>query len=134
MVKTRNLLKNFRFKDYLAIVSILGFFGIFINSIFLIDISGWIDGLLFIIIGIALSAIGGIQYFIKYFKGGLDDTEIMKILTIIVGVTSTLVGIFIFPIKFFEPIQTVPIVNGIKTIISLMAIFVIALDTWIAKK
>lgn len=127
----QNLLKKFEFRDYLAIVSILGFFAIFINSIFLIDIRGWVDGALFIIIGAALSAIGGIRFFIQYFENGLSNREITKVLTVIVGVVSIIVGIFIFPIEAFEALQTVPVINGIKTIISLLAIIVIALDTWV---
>lgn len=123
-----------RFQDFLAIVSILGFLTIFISSIARnIDIGPWVDGFLFILIGTALMVSGGIQFLFKMFEGGLSNREITKLLTILVGIASFIVGIFTFPIQAFASLQTVPIVGGIKTIISALAIIIIIADSWISK-
>lgn len=135
--KKFNILKNIfklKFQDFLAIVSVLGFLTIFISSInTTLDIGPWVDGLLFILIGFALMISGGVQFLFKMFEGGLSSTEITKVLTIIVGVASFLVGIFIFPIEAFASLQTVPIVGGIETIISALAMIIIIVDSWVSK-
>lgn len=131
--KTNNLF-DLNFEDFLAVVSILGFTSIFIDSISQWNAGPWVDGLLFMIIGSALMVSGGIQFVIKYLENGLTNEEITKILTIIVGFISFVVGIFTFPLAAFEPIQAVPIVDGIKTVVSALAIVVIFADTWIARR
>lgn len=123
-----------RFVEFLAIVSIAGFFGIFMTSLAGVDLSAWIEGFFFIVLGIALIISGGIQFIFKYMQGGLTNDEITKIMTIIVGVASLVVGIFTFPIGLFSRIQSIPLVDGVKALVSLLAIIVIAVDTWIGKK
>lgn len=121
------------FLEFLAIVSILGFFTIFINSLIGIDISGWTDGLLFIALGVALMISGGIQFLFYYFRDGLDNEEITKVMTIIVGISSFIIGILTFPIPLFEKAQDIPVVDGVKVLVSILAITIIVVDTWIAK-
>jgi len=135
--KKFNPLKNLaklQFQDFLAVVSVLGFLTIFVASIYsALDIGPWVDGLLFIIIGVALMLSGGVQVLFRMLEDGLTNKEITKILTILVGLTSFLVGIFTFPIDAFRGLQTVPVVGGIKTIISALAIIIIVADSWISK-
>lgn len=122
------------FNDALAVVSILGFLTIFVSSISpTVEIGAWIDGLLFMIIGAVLAIAGGITIVGRYLQNGLTNDEITKMLTILVGITSFIVGIFTFPIQAFEAVQEVPIVGGIKTIISALAIIFIAVDTWVER-
>lgn len=127
-------IEGISFNDALATVSILGFLAIFVSSISPnIEIGAWIDGILFMIIGAVLAISGGITFVFRYFENGLTNDEITKLLTIIVGVTSFIVGIFTFPVQAFEGVRTVPVVGGIKTIISALAIIFIAVDTWVQK-
>lgn len=109
-------------KKYLAIISILGFAGIFFNSSFGWNVDQWIDGLLYVIIGVALMISGGITLFFSYFKDGLDNDEISKILTTLIGVASFLTGLSIF-LNW-----NTPIIIGIRAIVAALAIVIIGSD------
>jgi peptidoglycan/LPS O-acetylase OafA/YrhL len=116
-------LMKFKLEKALAIVSVLGFITIFASAVFEVDVSGYIDSLLFIILGIALFFVGAAKFFV-YFKNGLTPTEINRIVTTIVGVASIITGILIAP--FFN-IQA-NVLDGIKAIIAAIAIVVIVLE------
>jgi len=121
-----------KFITGLALVSIMGFLVILINALTGIDIGEWADGFLFVIIGTSLILLGGIKMFIKYFDDGLDDIEVAKILTIIVGIFSILVGLIVMPIRFLDSLR-VPQLDGIKVIIASLAIVIIIIETWARK-
>ena len=134
MTKNRTFFKEIRFLDFLAIVSIIGFTGIFINSLTGFDLTGWTDGFLFIVLGVALMLSGGVQFLFQYFEDGLTSEEITKLMTIIVGGSAFIVGIFAFPLNIFTGVRQIPLVGGVKTLVSFLAIVVITIDTWVARK
>jgi len=119
-------LKKVKFMTYLAIVSILGFGAILVDSVSGVDISGYVNSLLFIIIGIALVIAGGFTLFFSYFKNGLTTREINKIVTIVVGSASVVTGVLIAP--FFD--FNIVVIEGFKAIISLIAILTIAVEAF----
>ena len=114
-----------RFMTYLAAISILGYLGIIVNVSTGLDVYAWVDALLFMIIGVALSISGGIQLLFEYFKNGLTFEEINKIVTVIIGIASFIVGLLSMPIINI----TFNVVGGVKIIIAVIAIFFIALET-----
>lgn len=114
-------LRNIKFSKFLAVVSIIGLLSIFVSSIpggF--DLSSWANGVLFLVIGFALFVQGGAKFF-AYFENGLTPVELARIVTVVVGVASMATGVLILPIFGFE----LPVLNGIKIIITSIAISVI---------
>ena len=81
------------FMSFLAVVSILGFLVIVLQGLAGIDISSYVQGLIFIIIGVGLAIIGNIRSIINYFDKGINYDEMAHIMTAVVGVFSVLVGL-----------------------------------------
>lgn len=116
--------EKIKFGTYLAIISVIGFLGILITSLTDVDVGGWADALLFLIIGGALMIAGGIKFFIKYFENGLTRSEINRIVTIVVGASAFIVGILTVPFFNIE----YPVIDGIKAIIASIAIITIIVE------
>lgn len=114
-------LRKIKFNTYLGIISILGYTSILVQSAFSIDISGWVDSLLFVLIGISLFISGGYNLIFNYFKGGLTVNEINKIVAVVVGFASIVTGVLTLPIFGIN----VDVFDGFKIIISGVAILVI---------
>lgn len=119
--KRKFQLSKMDFGWYLMVISVLGYFTIFVSALFKIDIGSYVDSFLFLIIGLALMISGSIQLFFKYFKGGLTKTEINRIVSIVVGMTSAIIGIITLP---FIDIQA-DVLDGIKAVIAVIAIITI---------
>jgi hypothetical protein len=122
-MKLRTRLTNIRFTTWLAIVSILGFATILVNSLSGVDIGPWVEGLLFMIIGFALFVMGGAKFFL-YFRGGLTASEVARLVTVVIGVASFFTGVLMLPLFGVE----VVVLNGIKAVIAVIAIAVIAIE------
>ena len=117
-----------RFDTVLAIISMLGFTAIIIEASAGIDVSPLYAAVLFVIMGLALLSSGGYKLFIQYFNEGVTWDELNKIVTVIVGFLSLVLGILLF-----FGIDIVAF-SGVKIIISFIAIFVIALETFFGAK
>ena len=115
-----------KFVTALAIVSILGFLGIMNQSFFGFDSSGYIESFLMLIIGTGLIIEAKIKK-LKSLSRGLTSNNITHLTTVIIGLIAIVAGIFSFP--------TIRIINpcflAIKGIISIIAIAVIIIQTWI---
>ena len=115
-----------KFVTALAIVSILGFLGIMSQSFFGFDSSGYIESFLMLIIGTGLIIEAKIKK-LKSLSRGLTSNNITHLTTVIIGLIAIVAGIFSFP--------TIRIINpcflAIKGIISIIAIAVIIIQTWI---
>lgn len=132
MVKAPRLLKGLkraRFTQFLAIISILGFLSILLFNIAEIKIDDWVDALVFVILGAGLMISGGWRLFFQRFKNGLTRSETNKVVTIVVGFASLLVGILDLPVFML----TFTWMSGVKVIISIIAIIVIAVEAWFGK-
>ncbi len=117
-------IKDIKFTTYLSIISILGFVAIMVQSALDVNIDGWVNSAMFILIGLSLFISGGYHLVFSYFKGGLTVTEVNRIVTVIVGISSIFVGLMTSPIFKVEN----PIINGVKLIISGIAVVVILLE------
>ena len=115
-----------KFVTALAIVSILGFFGIMSQSFFNFDSSEYIESLLMLIIGTGLIIEAKIKK-LKSLSRGLTSNNITHLTTVIIGLIAIIAGIFSFPI-----IRIIhPSFLAIKGIVSIIAIAVIIIQTWI---
>lgn len=115
-----------KFVTALAIVSIVGFLGIISESFFGFDLSEYSEFSLMMVIGIGLIIEAKIKK-LKSLKRGITSNNITHLTTVIIGVIAIIAGIFSFP-----PIRIVnPSFLAIKGIISIIAIAVIMIQTWV---
>jgi len=114
------------FVTVLAIVSIIGFLGIISKTLFLKDIDGIIDSLLMIIIGFGLVLESSLNKLISL-RNGLDSNNFTNLITITIGAIALIIGILNLP--FFK-IEN-PSFFAMKGIISVIAIVIIIIQTWI---
>jgi len=117
-------LADIKFSTYLSVISILGFVTILIQAMAGVDISMWVESALFFLIGLSLFVSGGMHLIFHYIKGGLTSEEVNKIVAVIVGVSSMFVGILTSPAVGIN----YDVFDGIKIVISGVAILVIVLD------
>lgn len=115
---------NVNFDKILGVISILGFITIIVKASAGVDISIWVESLLFMIMGVALFLSGGYKLLLKYFQGGVTWDELNKIVSVVVGFFSMLLGILMIPVFNLD----LTIFNGVKIIIAFIAIFVIGLE------
>ena len=115
-----------KFVTALAIVSILGFFGIVSQSFFNFDSGAYIESFLMLIIGVGLIIEAKVKK-LKSLSKGLTSNNITHLTTVIIGLIAIIAGIFSFP--------TINLANpsfvAIKGIISIIAIAVIIIQIWI---
>lgn len=116
------------FSTFLAVVSIMGFIAVVLNTWTPIDIGVWVDGLIFIIIGIGLAMVGGLFSIREYFRDGLTGEEVSHIITALLGVVAVGVGLVAL-----TPIES-PVADALRGFVALFAIGFIALETWVVKK
>lgn len=128
MVKIVNL-KGARFTQFLAVISILGFLSILLVNIAGIDIGDWVNALVFVILGAGLMISGGWKLFFARFKDGLTKSETNKVVTIVVGFASLLVGLLDLPVFMIQ----FSWMSGVKVIISVIAIVVISVEAWFGR-
>jgi len=114
------------FVTILAIVSILGFVGIISKTLFLKDMDGITDSLLMIIIGVGLVIESSLSKLFSL-KNGIDSNNFTNLITITIGIIAIIVGIIGLP--FFK-IEN-PSFFAMKGIISVIAIVIIIIQTWI---
>ena len=115
-----------KFVTALAVVSILGFFGVVSKSFFDFDSSEYIESFLMLIIGTGLIIEAKVKK-LKSLSRGLTSNNITHLTTVIIGLIAIVAGIFSFPtIKI-----TNPSFLAIKGIISIIAIVVIIIQTWV---
>lgn len=115
-----------KFISILSIVSILGFIGIISQTIFNFNISTYIEALWMLIIGIGIIIEAKLKK-LKSLSERITPNNFTHLTTIVVGSLAIIAGIFSFP---FIRIET-PAFLAIKGIVSIIAIIVIILQTWI---
>ena len=110
----------------LAIVSIIGFASIVTQTIFNYDITAYVEVSLMLIIGVGLIIEARIKK-LKSLERGITSNNITHLTTIVIGVIAILAGIFSIPAIRLEN----PAFLAIKGIMSVIAIIVITIQTWI---
>jgi len=113
----------------LALISILGFIGIISETIFYYDLNGLIESLWILILGIGLLIETKFER-IKSIKRGLNSENFPHLTNLLIGIVAILAGIFSLPIfKINSP--SFPAIRGI---LSLMAVIIIVIETWVIKR
>ena len=115
-----------KFVTALSIVSILGFVGIVSQTIFSYDLGYYVESFLMLIIGLGLIIEAKIKK-LKSLANGFTSTNITHLTTIVIGFIAILAGIFSFPAIRIET----PGFLAIKGIISIIAVIIIIIQTWI---
>jgi len=115
-----------KFVTAMSIVSILGFLGIVSESLFELDLSGYVEAGLMLVIGIGMMLEANLEK-IKTIKEGLNSSNFTHLTTIVIGAIAILAGIFSLPPIRVETAGFL----AIKGIMSIIAIIVIAIQTWV---
>lgn len=113
----------------LSIISILGFISIVSSTLFITDISGYIEALWIIILGLGLIIKTSFRK-LKSIKKGLDSYNFPHLTNLFIGTTAIIAGILGSPL--FNIIN--PTFHAIRGILAIIAIIVIILETWVIKK
>lgn len=112
---------------FLEGVSVISFIGIFLNDAFGLSLENVAGGMLFTILGIALLATGGALKFFEYFKDGLTNDEIGKIVTVLIGVASIAAGV-----SAIVGIEGLIFVS-IRAVVSLLAALIIVSNSFVRR-
>ena len=95
MYKKKSLLPN-DFRDFLSIISIIGFISIFfkfaLNNPFLSQIQ---DALFLIIAGAGLLVVGKVFEIKDWLKDGLQKNEVTMLLALVFGLSAMIIGILL---------------------------------------
>ena len=118
-----------KFVMILAIVSILGFIAIVSETLFNKDINLQIQALWMIAIGIGMIAEAQIKSLRKIPKEGLTPNNFTHLITTVVGSITIIAGFLSFP--RFNIVN--PSFHAIRGIISVIAIIVIIVQTWLVE-
>jgi len=113
----------------LSVVSIIGFLSIMLESLFYIKINNYIETLWLFTLGLGLIFETSIKELKSVKKKGLTSNYLGKITMVVVGSIAIIAGILSLP---QIDIQN-PSFLAVKGIISILAIVLIILQTWITK-
>jgi len=113
----------------LAIVSIIGFSVIMLQSLFYINISDYQETLLLVVLGASLMLETTRKELRQIKRKGLDSNNLGKITMLIVGFFAIVAGIFSLPFLLINH----PVFLAIKGIISILAIIFIIVETWVTR-
>lgn len=115
------------FRDFLSILSFIGFLAIFLSYTF--DIS-WLNdnmnGVFLILGGSAFLVVGKVVTARRWIKDGIQQNEMSQLLAIIFGFSALVIGLFLvfgvtIPIKFFGYIGILAVVPAVYTFIDYVA-------------
>jgi hypothetical protein len=118
-----------KFVIILALVSIISFIGIVSETLFDFNMGLYIEALWMFVIGIGFVLEGQITIFRKVRLEGLTPTNFTHLTTVIIGFIAIITGIFSIPFIRIEQSGFL----AVKGIISLIAIIVIVVQTWVIK-
>ena len=118
-----------KFISILAIVSIIGFVSIAIESFTEFSFGIYVGPLIFIIIGIGLMIEGGVRQISKMLARGLTSDEVTHMLAIFIGLLAVVSGVLSLPGVGLET----AVFLAFKGMLSIFAIFVIILEAWFVK-
>ncbi len=127
--KNSNRRASRNFVIALSVVSIIGFLSIMVESLFYWDVSGYIDTLWLIVLGLGLILETTIKELKSVKRKGLTSEYLGKITMIVVGSIAIISGILSLPQINVQNASFL----AVKGIISILAIIFIILETWVAR-
>lgn len=128
--KSKSARASRNFVIALSVVSIIGFLSIMIESLFYVDVSGYIDTLWLITLGLGLVLETTLKELRAVKRRGLTPEYLGKITMIIVGSLAIIAGILSLPQLNVHNASFL----AVKGIISILAIIFIILQTWVTRK
>lgn len=115
------------FDNALAIISIAGFFIIFLNAYFGVDLASWQTSILMIVAGAGLMYEGRVTTIGRWASNGLQGHEFAYLFTIIFGLFSIVLGVLALPsINLITPQ-----LQGVIGITSVASIVFIVVQKWV---
>jgi len=115
------------FDTSLAVISIIGFFLIFLKSFFSVDIGAWQTTLLMVLAGTGLMYEGRVTTIKSWARNGIQGYEFAYLFTIIFGLFSIVIGILAIPyINLLSPQ-----LHGIVGLTSFASIVFIIIQKWV---
>lgn len=127
-VKKRRTSRNFVIA--LSVVSMIGFLSIVFESLFYLDVSGYIDTLWLVVLGLGLILETTLKELKSVKRRGLTSEYLGKITMIVVGSIAIIAGILSLPQINVQNASFL----AVKGIISILAIIFIILQTWVIKR
>ena len=127
IIDKKKLKLSHRFIYALSLVSILGFVGIVSETLFNQDLRLYVESLLMFIIGFGLILESRAKSLISIREIGLTSTNFTHLITTLIGFIAIAAGIFSFPTIMIE----FPGFVAIRGIISIIAIVIIIIQTWV---
>ncbi|MFH1377114.1 MAG: hypothetical protein ABIH25_05780 [Candidatus Woesearchaeota archaeon] len=128
--KVPNKIKvSHRFVTILSIVSILGFVGIISHTLFDYNLSPYIESFWMFIIGFGITIESRFKRLQSIVNNGLTSNNFTHLTTVTIGAIAILAGLLSLP---FFGINN-PAFLAMKGIISIIAIVVIFIQTWIVE-
>ncbi len=127
--KSSNRRTSRNFVIALSVVSMIGFLSIMIESLFYFDVSGYIDTLWLVVLGLGLILETTIKELKSVKRRGLTSDYLGKITMVIVGSLAIIAGILSLPQINVQNASFL----AVKGIISILAIIFIILQTWVTK-
>lgn len=118
-----------KFVMILAIVSIIGFAGIVSYTLFDFNLENYVEPLWMIVIGIGFIIEARFETIKKIRVEGITPTNFTHLTTLIIGIIAIFAGIFSIPQIAIKATGFL----AVKGILSLIAIVVIVVQTWLVK-
>jgi hypothetical protein len=122
MAKTRKA-----FQDSLTLISLFGFLVIALNSFAILDLSQWQTAMFLIIAGGGLFVEGEGLTIRRWGRDGIQQNEVSKLLTVVVGIFSIVVGILSIP----QINITTPQLESLTGLVAVFAFVFILLQRWV---
>lgn len=115
----RKTLRPNDFRDFLSIISFIGFVAIFLKFSFNFDwLSNALDSIFLILAGAGLLVVGKVLSIDSLLKDGIQKNETTQLLSLIVGFSSLLIGVILLiglsiPVRFLGYVGIVAIFPAI---------------------
>jgi hypothetical protein len=113
----------------LSVVSIISFLSIILESLFYVNINEYVETLWLATLGIGLILETSIKE-LKKIKKGLNSELLGKLIMVIIGSIALIAGILSLPQINIQ----IPSFLAVKGIISILAVLLIIIQTWITKR
>ncbi len=111
----------------LAIVSIIGFLGIIVDSFFEVNIDAYVSFLWLIVMGIGFILISKPKDLYEGTRVGFDETKVSRLTAFIIGILAIVAGVLSIPQINIQH----PVFLAIKGVVSIISIIFIVIQTWI---
>lgn len=127
--KKRTVKISKSFVTILAIVSILGFASIILQSWFQLEFTSYAEAFILLVIGIGIILESEPKILFENIKSDLDKNNFSRLTTFVLGALAVISGFLSFPFVGVEHF----IFSAVKGIISFIAIIFIIIQTWVVR-